>query len=101
MSGLDCDSCESKLHLAYGEKILTLSSGEKIAVEHTPFLVCDVCQKRYISPLAKELLDELKKLVESAEQEEEKNTFFHFDTDIIFSDRTVWFITLILDDVKL
>ena len=37
MSGLDCDSCESKLHLAYGEKILTLSSGEKIAVEHTPF----------------------------------------------------------------
>ena len=74
MSGLDCDSCESKLHLAYGEKILTLSSGEKIAVEHTPFLVCDVCQKRYISPLAKELLDELKKLVESAEQEEEKNT---------------------------
>ena len=43
MSGLDCDSCESKLHLAYGEKILTLSSGEKIAVEHTPFLVCDVC----------------------------------------------------------
>lgn len=55
MSGLDCDSCESKLHLAYGEKILTLSSGEKIAVEHTPFLVCDVCQKRYISPLAKEL----------------------------------------------
>ena len=74
MSGLDCDSCESKLHLAYGEKILTLSSGEKIAVEHTPFLVCDVCQKIYISPLAKELLDELKKLVESAEQEEEKNT---------------------------
>ena len=63
MSGLDCDSCESKLHLAYGEKILTLSSGEKIAVEHTPFLVCDVCQKIYISPLAKELLDELKKLV--------------------------------------
>ena len=55
MSGLDCDSCESKLHLAYGEKILTLSSGEKIAVEHTPFLVCDVCQKIYISPLAKEL----------------------------------------------
>lgn len=53
---------------------MTLSSGEKIAVEHTPFLVCDVCQKRYISPLAKELLDELKKLVESAEQEEEKNT---------------------------
>ena len=51
---------------------MTLSSGEKIAVEHTPFLVCDVCQKRYISPLAKELLDELKKLVESAEQEEEK-----------------------------
>lgn len=74
MSGLDCDSCESKLHLAYCEKILTLSSGEKIAVEHTPFLVCDVCQKIYISPLAKELLDELKKLVESAEQEEEKNT---------------------------
>ena len=32
---------------------------------------------------------------------EEKNTFFHFDTDIIFSDRTVWFITLILDDAKL
>ena len=53
LSGLDCDSCESKLHLAYGEKILTLSSGEKIAVEHTPFLVCDVCQKRYISPLLK------------------------------------------------
>ena len=53
---------------------MTLSSGEKIAVEHTPFLVCDVCQKIYISPLAKELLDELKKLVESAEQEEEKNT---------------------------
>lgn len=53
MSGLDCDSCESKLHLAYGEKILTLSSGEKIAVEHTPFLVCDVCQKIYISPLLK------------------------------------------------
>lgn len=26
----------------------------------------------YISPLAKELLDELKKLVESAEQEEKK-----------------------------
>ena len=36
--------------------------------------MCDVCQKIYISPLAKELLDELKKLVESAEQEEEKNT---------------------------
>ena len=53
MSGLDCDSCKSKLHLAYGEKILTLSSGEKIAVEHTPFLVCDACQKRYISPLLK------------------------------------------------
>jgi len=51
---------------------LTLSSGEKIADEYTPFLVCDVCQKIYISPLAKELLDELKKLVESAEQEEEK-----------------------------
>ena len=35
-------------------------------------------------------------------------TCFHFiyvfmiiDTDIIFSDRTVWFITLILDDAKL
>lgn len=39
MPGLDCDSCESKLHLAYGKKI---------AVEHTPFLVCDVCQKIYI-----------------------------------------------------
>ena len=33
--------------------------------------------------------------------EEEKNTFFHFGTDIVFSDRITWFITLIFDDAKL
>ena len=33
-------------------------------------------------------------------RKKKKILFFHFDTDIIFSDLTVWFITLILDDAS-
>lgn len=48
MSGLDCDNCESKLHLAYGEKILTLSF--LWIQSHTSYLWFSAIDDQFVSP---------------------------------------------------
>lgn len=45
MSELDCEKCGCKLHLMHDDMFIKLESGENIAFENMPFLVCGGCQK--------------------------------------------------------
>lgn len=62
MSELDCEKCGCKLHLMHDDMFIKLESGENIAFENMPFLVCGGCQKKYVpdrpSHLIRKLLGE-------------------------------------------
>lgn len=68
MSELDCEKCGCKLHLMHDDMFIKLESGENIAFENMPFLVCGGCQKKYVpdrpSHLIRKLLGEYQIITE-------------------------------------
>lgn len=59
MSELDCEKCGCKLHLMHDDMFIKLESGENIAFENMPFLVCGGCQKKYVPDLLSYLIGKL------------------------------------------
>lgn len=72
MSGLDCENCEGKLCLVYGNRIRTLKSGKKVGFANTPLLMCSNCKKKYIPYLSEDIIGEVIKILE--ESDVEKNS---------------------------
>ena len=64
MSELDCEKCGCKLHLMHDDMSIKLESGEKIAFENVPFLVCGGCQKKYVPDPIRKLLGEYQIITE-------------------------------------
>jgi len=74
MSGLDCKSCEAKLHLEYRDKVISLKSGKQYGFANAPLLVCGKCGKRYVPMATDFLIKEVCKMDKEVVEVDEQTT---------------------------
>lgn len=64
MSGLVCEDCRGKLHLAHVDKIIKLKNDSKVGLCNTPLLVCGGCQRRFIPYFTEEIITLFRSMLE-------------------------------------
>lgn len=79
MSGLDCNSCDGKLHLEYRDEIIKLDSGRQYGFANTPVLICGKCGERYFPRMAENLIDEICKIYEEEIKQDCEIVWFDFE----------------------